>query len=150
MKKVIAIWTVVLGCALLAFAFNNCSDVDFSDAGAPGTRSDLSGEANSSDLGTELNDEEVDDFLNSLPEEELDQKRPLTDLEEDPTLYDLYQCSDSGNIVICHFPENVEAQETRCVGEPSVSSHYDHIRFYTVDGQEREIGDYLGPCRFPL
>jgi hypothetical protein len=143
----IAFALVAISAAVLV-VFNNCSGVNFDDAPIsvtdaasvdPGTDSDTDVGSNGDDpgTGTDPNDTPI----------------PVDELENDPTLYDKFKCSEGGvsdGVMVCHFPENVEGQHSMCVGRPSVSTHYDHIRLYNLNGVEKSIGDYLGVCRFPL
>ncbi len=130
---------------VLAFGFNNCSQVDFVAEREKLTSQTL-------DDGTVIDQDDVDDLITRLPPGEIDTLRPITDLEKDPTLYTTYKCPTSDGVVICHFPSEVEASATKCVGRPAVSSHYDHVRDYVspTTNLPKTIGDYLGPCRFPL
>jgi len=122
--------------------FNNCSDVGFQKTASEAER------AASASSFTDLA-EEAQDILERVPPEQIDDPVPVSELERDPSLYDLYSCGDSG-VMICHFPENVEAQSSNCVGRSAVRTHYDHIRQYIYNGVQKQIGDYLGPCRIPL
>ena len=141
MSKVKATIVALAIVAPLLLAFNNCGEVGFKDAGGVTTEV----------VGTSLSTEEADAILAALPPAVLtDEPRAVTDLELDPTLFAVYKCPDSDGVVICHFPENVEAYGTKCIGRAAVSSHYDHIRHYEMDGVSKTIGDYLGPCRTAL
>lgn len=131
---------------LLLFGFNNCgSEVGFKDI--------ESVEKSGSDALDEdvqpATEEQIAEVVADIPQEELDVLRPVSDLENDPSLLELYAC-DSSSVLICHFPNNVEGQHSTCIGINAVTTHYDHIRQYLVDGETRQIGDYLGPCRFSL
>jgi hypothetical protein len=132
----------------ILLAFNNCSEVAFEkgEVAASGSPQSPAGDSG----GGGLTPDEIQDIIDTLPPEEIDTPRPISDLENDPTLYDRYKCPDSDGVIICHFPENVEAQVTQCVGRPAVSTHYDHIRNYVKDSLNKTIGDYLGPCRVAL
>jgi hypothetical protein len=99
----------------------------------------------------DLSQEEYQVIVETIPEEDLDQPRPVTDLIEDPSLYEVYSCGSGGqSVMICHFPENVEAQGTNCVGRSSVNTHFGHTRTYDLGDGPKQITDYLGPCRQPL
>jgi hypothetical protein len=130
---------------LATLAFNNCSDVEFSDVPADVVQS------SPNVPGSDLSNQEEQEILDRLPPEEVLNPRPITDLIDHPELFDLYRCPDSDGVVICHFPDNVEAQHTQCVGRPAVPTHYDHVREYSLDGSaNKTIQDYLGPCRVAL
>jgi hypothetical protein len=146
MTKAKVIGSLMVGFGILAFGFNNCSKVDFE------AMPEKVVAAQTLDDGTVIDQGDVDDLITRLPPGEVDTLRPITDLENDPTLFDTYKCPDSDGVVICHFPNEVEASATKCVGRPAVSSHYDHIRTYVSPStnQSKTISDYLGPCRFPL
>lgn len=151
MSKLQVAGYLMIGFGVLAFGFNNCSQVDFAQAPEkPAALATLDGTGG--EVGTTLDQPAIDNIIAQLPPGEADTLRPITDLETDPTLYDLYKCPDSDGVVICHFPSEVEAAGTKCVGRPAVPSHYDHIRSYVsaTTNEAKTIGDYLGPCRFSL
>lgn len=141
MSKYKAILMVTLLLVPVLAVFNNCGQaVGFKKA---------TNEIESLDsLSTPLTPEElaeVEARIPSVPQNE--EPRPVSDLEDDPALYELYKCPNSDGIVICHFPENVQAFSTQCVGRSAVKTHFDHIRQYSVGAELQLIGDYLGVCR---
>lgn len=151
MSKLRIAGLLMVGFGVLAFGFNNCSQVDF--AQAPEKPVDAASIAEpAAEVGTTLDQTTIEEIIAQLPPEEVDVIRPVTDLDNDPTLYDIYKCPNSDGVVICHFPNEVEASATKCVGRSAVKSHYDHIRNYTsaTTNEPKTIGDYLGPCRFSL
>ena len=139
-KQVLGIWLGLMGFILLAY--NNCgSDMRFQDA--------PEGSPNASALGNEYNPNRSDDeILADIEEtypEEVEVYRPISDLDSNPELYDVYRC-DSTSVYICHFPDNVEAAHTLCVGASAVKSHKKH-EATILDGQLQDLSDYLGPCK---
>lgn len=92
----------------------------------------------------------IDNLINALPSDVIESPRPVTDLIDNPMLIENYKCPDGGGIVICHFPENVDAQSTQCIGAAAVESHYNHIRTFEKEGKTGTVQDYLGPCRIGL
>lgn len=125
------------------------SEENFSDTNASDPANNTSDVTNTTtttitDVGT------IDTLVNNLPTDVAEAPRPVTDLIDNPTLISNYPCPDGNGVVICHFPENVDAQATQCVGAAAVETHYDHIRNYQKDGQALTVQDYLGPCRVSL
>jgi hypothetical protein len=145
MNKKIAFGTLAALALVTLFAFNNCGDVSFKDVAKP--TGDTTG---ASTDGSGLTDQATQDLINRLPPEEVTTPRPITDLITNPELYERYKCPDSDGVVICHFPDNVEAQVTQCIGRPAVDTHYDHVRDYNLGAGDKTIQDYLGPCRVAL
>jgi hypothetical protein len=136
--------TVVLA---LLLVFNNCGEVEFAST----LPDDVVGvQGPSEDNGVDAGAEEEDAVLEELPPEEVAAPRPVEDLLDNPELADLYRCADGSSVMICHFPENVEAQGTKCVGINALNPHVDHIRQYNLGDGDKTIGDYLGPCRVDL
>ncbi len=165
-RVIAAFIAVMVGGGL--FAFNNCSEVGFQpadpngllgsqsapmpDSGGPDSTGDMgsTGEVGStSEAIPPADPSEEQIIIDRIPPDQVVDPVPVEDLEKDPSLYELYKCGD-GNVMICHFPENVESQVSSCVGVPSAKTHYDHQRQYVVGGEVRSISDYLGPCRIPL
>lgn len=177
MNRNITIISIVVFSAFILFGFNNCAnDMAFKSAGELPTgtnteqntdiNTDASTESNttnsvtdsSTSTGTSNNnttttiitDEVVETIVSTLPPDEVENPRPITDLVDHPELYETYKCPDSDGVVICHFPENLEAQGTQCVGRGAVEAHFSHIRTYSSGGESKTIQDYLGPCRIAL
>ena len=157
MKKWSALVLLFISFSLMALMFNNCSEGNDFSSGSDQSQLNSDGTSGNDDTsgtvdgnaGRDLTDDEIDSILNNIPQDEIDNPVPISELESDPTLYDRYSCG-SGSVAICHFPNNVDAQGSKCVGQNAISSHYDHIRVYMDGNQSKQIGDYLGPCRVPL
>jgi hypothetical protein len=145
MSKKIALGTIATLICVVLFAFNNCSDVSFKESDNSSSSVNTTGPS-----GSGLTDQTTQELINRLPPEEVTNPRPITDLITNPELYERYKCPDSDGVVICHFPDNVEAQVTQCVGRPAVDTHYDHVRNYNLGAGDKTIQDYLGPCRVAL
>lgn len=172
MKKWSALVLIFISFSLMTVFFNNCSesksftnssseeDTSLNSQGSSGSIDDEAAPVSDVPLsiddtyvdGTisrQLSNEEEAAILDNLTEDEINNPVPITELQNDPSLFDTYMCGSNG-IAICHFPENIDSQGSKCVGRPSVDTHYTHFRIYFVKGEERSIGDYLGPCRTPL
>ncbi len=165
-SKNISLALFVLFTGFSTLAFNNCSDAQFS----PDQKSEmfLLGERpfpTNSDISIEdstdpsLTDEEViydpteediDLVMYQIPQDELEIPKSVGDLEHEPELFEVYSCNDGRSVLICHFPENVESQSSKCIGRNAARSHYNHKRDYDLGNGAKSISDYLGPCRLPL
>lgn len=164
-KIIAAFLAVIVGGGL--FAFNNCSQVGFQPAdtssvlgsqsssvpssdtsGVPGAPGDSGSIGDTSTPPADPTEEQI--IIDRIPPDQVGDPVPVEDLEKDPSLYDLYKCGDGNSVMICHFPENVESQNSSCIGIPAAKTHYDHHRQYMVGDELRSISDYLGPCRIPL
>jgi hypothetical protein len=151
-----AMTVIVLTLGMAMASFNNCSDVGFSPAPedvANLNTNNINNDTNSNintNNDTSISDQDAQNLIDQIPLDELNNPRPITDLLTDPGLYDRYKCPDSDGVVICHFPDNVEAQVTQCIGRAAAQTHFDHIRTYIKDNVEKQISDYLGPCRIAL
>ncbi len=160
MNRKLSLLVLFVAMAGALLAFNNCGQVGFgkgeadssaSQAGQAGQTGQASEDGQTSAPGEEnLGQPDVDAFLAALPPDEVTAPVPISELLNDPTLFERYKCPDSDGIIICHFPENVESQNTQCIGRPAVQTHYDHIRNYNLSGVDKSISDYLGPCRVAL
>lgn len=149
MNKTQAFVVICVVSTLLLFGFNNCgSDVQFAPIEDAVSQSSTGSGGSDSDVAPATQDQ-IDQVTSNIPPEDLENPRPITDLLNDPSLFDTYAC-DSTSVLICHFPNNVEAQGTSCIGRSAVTSHYSHTREYIVDNDVRTISDYLGPCRVAL
>ena len=98
----------------------------------------------------DASDEEIQAVIDRVSEEELSEPIPVTELLNDPSLYDTYSCSDGKSVLICHFPNNVESQGSKCIGRNAVTTHFSHLREYDLGDGLKTVSDYLGHCRFPL
>ncbi len=164
MKNINHLKIIIFSCltALFVASFNNCSDVQFS----PDETTQLSSEnrellAEEGSLPEEIlilesedvydpTQSDIDFVLDLISQDEINMPRPVSDLETDPSLFEIYKCRDGSSVLICHFPDNVEAQGSKCVGRNAASTHYNHIRVYDLGEGVRSATDYLGPCRLPL
>jgi hypothetical protein len=141
MKNLIAILTI---CTLTTIAFNNCSEVGFSQAekSTATSTTNTDGGVSRDGLGG-LSD---DDLLKRLPPEEQDMYRPISDLEDHPEIIPIYTCPDGQGIILCHFPASYGSEHTLCVGSVNAAmTHSGHE--LTFDANNNPQGDYLGPCK---
>jgi hypothetical protein len=127
----------------ILFLFNNCGNISM-DLG------DFDSVNLGSTAGAGISAAEISAVLDRMPASEVENPRPLDDLVQDPQLSSVYKCADGVKVMICHFPEDVRLQGHACLSESVVQDHVDHIRTYDLGQGEKQIADYLGPCRVGL
>lgn len=147
MDRIRVLFGLVVLLTVLVFSFVNCAEVEFKDVDQSVPVSEFSSEEKEPNqwgrVPTPMEETEVIDGLS--PEEVVDPV-PVTETNEDSDLEDRYSCRGRNQVMICHFPASLVGKSL-CVGKPAVAAHLNHIHSYFEGDEEKEIGDYLGPCR---